>query len=478
MTISADALRPGLQAFAREQAPVMTRLRRALEILYRDRAGGRTIDEIAEIVLLSVARAHEQRTQAALDRINHSIGRILADVETSRGVGAGPAVLRDRALRESDLKAIANAVEDLMTFEDEVKRRIAAHDESLGRAVDEALVPPGRAPVGSLTKALGRGEEIVQLSEAVLEAWRSGHTLPERSVAYAVPNPAEPQLVAAMRRLEDAVTAFRRDPRADAQAAAAAANALQREYAAANEALRRAAGDFDALITGDVLPGRPLPPGAPPRVGPSAAVAARADAVRARLAAAPTLVRDLPRPQLLDELRLSDLDVLAEGALREPVARAGLERVLLSPGQIRALRTAPPGLAVRLARLVEGWQRAHLIGPGFGSELIEGIMLAPEGVNQLVQNKGFEQILRAAHGAGADVPLIVRAKGRRLAVPLRDGTTEIVDILDSVQYRVPREGRPPVVFDITVHPDGTWSADHHGTLDGLWDPTVPLAGAR
>ncbi len=481
MTIDIEALRPGLRQFAREQAPELGRLQKALAILYRDRTGGRTIEEITETVLLSIVRAHEQRTEAALKSLNNAMGRVLSDVEATRRAGATAARLRDRALRTSDLRAIARAADDLMTFEDAVKGRIAAHDEELGLAVEDALrgpgAAPGPAPIGALNRALGRGGDVRGLSEAVLESWRSGHTLPERGIAYAVPNAAEPRLVAAMGRLEDAIDAYRRNPGADAAAAAAAADRLQREYAAASEMLRQASGDFEAVVTGDVLPGRKLPPGAPPRTGASAEVAAKADAVRAKLAANPALV-DAPRADLFTELHFSDLDALAEGNLREPMVRDRLERVLLTPSQIRGLKTVPPGLAARLARWVEGWQRAHLIGAGFGGELIEGIMLAPEGINQLVQNKGFEDILRRAYGAGAEIPLTARARGRRLAVPLRDGTTEIVDVLDSVHYEVPRRGRPPIVFDITVHPDGSWSATHHGSLDGVWDPAVPLAGAR
>ncbi|KLL09610.1 polymorphic toxin type 4 domain-containing protein [Protofrankia coriariae] len=204
---------------------------------------------------------------------------------------------------------------------------------------------------------------------------------------------------------------------------------------------------------------------------------ARADSIRTRLTATPSIA-DLPRAQLLDELRLGGLDVVAEGSLREPIARAGLEKAQLRPAQIAGLKTVPPRLATRLAKLLERWQRAHLVGPGFGTELVEGIMLAPDGVNQLVQNRGFEDALRRAHGLGADVPLTARAKGRRLAIPLRDGTTEVVDVLESVHYEIPREGREPVRFDITVSPDGRWSATHHGSLDGYWPADVPLAGTR
>lgn len=481
--ISIEELRPGLRRFISENPSRMSELQRAMEILERGRRPGqkaRTLEEIAEIALHAAAQAHELRTESAMSIMRNAMGRVLDDVEATRRAGGGEA-LRAAALRESDLRAIARAAEEVRTFEDAVARQVAAHDESLGKVVSDAIQGTAgheaAGAVGDLNKSLGRGSDLRNLSEKVLEAWRSGQTLPERGIAYVVPSPAEPRLAAAMRKLEDAIDAYRKNPGSDAAAAAAASDALQREYAAANESLRKAAGDFDALTTGDVVPGRKLPPGATGRTGPNAEVAARADAVRARLAADPALVQ-APRAQLLDELHLSDLDVIADGALREPVERGGFERVLLAVGAIRTRETVPPGLGARLAKLVEGWQRAHLIGPGFGSELIEGIMLAPEGINQLVQNKGLEKILRDAHALGADVPLTARAKGRRLAVPMRDGTTEIVDILDSVHYEIPREGRPPVIFDITVNPDGSWTASHHGTLDGVWDPAVPLSGVR
>ncbi|HEX5543350.1 MAG TPA: polymorphic toxin type 4 domain-containing protein [Micromonospora sp.] len=475
MRISAESLRPGLQRLAREQAPTMKRLREALEILYRDRTGGRTADEILEIVLLSVARAHEHRTQKALDSLNRALGRILADVEATRRTGGPPATLRERPLREADLAVIADATEDLMRFEDAVKRQIAAHDETLTRAVQDALPTTGPAPVAPLRNALSRGEEVRSLARQTLAAWAAGRTIPERGLSYVVSNPKT--LAPVMERLQRALETYRRNPGSDAASAAEAAARLQREWATANEALRQATGDFDVVVHGDVLPGRPPPAGAPPRVGASAEAAARADTIRSRLTSTPS-VADLPRPQLLDELRLSDLDVIAEGALREPIARAGLEKVQLSPAQIAGLKTVPPRLAARLAELFERWQRAHLVGPGFGTELVEGIMLAPEGVNQLVQNKGIEDALRRAHGLGAEVPLTARAKGRRLAIPLQNGTTEVVDVLESARYKIPREGREPIRFDITVNPNGSWSATHHGSLDGYWPAGIPLAGTR
>lgn len=472
MTISADELRPGLQQLAREQAPTMNRLRRALEIVYRGRTGGRTVDEILEVVLLAVARAHERRTEEALETIRQSMTRVLADAEAARR-RAVPAGARDARLRRADLFAIADATSDILRFEDAVKKRIAEHDESLARAVADA-VGPTPPPVIALNRARSAGSDVRSQARRTLAAWAAGRTLPERGFSFVVPNPAEPRLAAAMQRLQDALEQYAAHPGGTDAAASAATAALQREWAAANEALRQAAGDFDVIVHGDVLPGRP---GGPAGVGASADAAARAESVGARLRSTPA-VADLPRPQLLDELKLSDLDVIAEGSLREPINRGGLEKVQLTSSALESLPTTPKRLAARLASFFRRWQRAHLIGPGFGSELSEGVMLAPEGVNQLVQNKGFENALRQAHGLGPDVPLTARAKGRRLVIPLRDKPPEIVDILESVHYEIPRAGRDPIRFDITVNPDGTWTATHHGSLDGFWPADVPLSGTR
>ena len=87
--------------------------------------------------------------------------------------------------------------------------------------------------------------------------------------------------------------------------------------------------------------------------------------------------------------------------------------------------------------LLRGWQRAHLIGPGFGTELFTGMMLAPEHVNQHAQNKGVEHFIRtAAEIEGAEVSVRVRADGRRLEVPLRGGGTEHIDVLTQIDYSI------------------------------------------
>jgi len=477
VTINADSLRPALQAFARDKAPSMTRLQRALEIVYRGRTGGRSIEEITEIVLLAVARAYERRTQNALDSLNRSMGRILDDLAAARRSG-GQAAGRPRALRESDLREIGRVLDELDLFEDEVKRRIAAHDEELGKLVQDAV---SATDIAALNRAVSRGQQMVQWAEQVLDAWRSGQTLePLGATPLPVRNPAEARLADQMRRLEQELAAYRAAPGTDAVSAAAATDRLRAEAAAANEHLRSAASAFEAVATGDVVPpNRPLRPGAAPE---AVSAAKAAEAVLATLEARPDLILSGSNPaELLDALHFSPLEVVAEGRLREPLARdipgVGLERYLLSAGAIGELKTRPPGLAARLARLVQGWQRAHLVGPGFGSELFAGLMLAPWGVNQVAQNQGIEALLRSARALGIDVEPTIRAKGRRLAIPLEKGGFDMVDLLSSVHYEIPRKNGPPLTFDITVHPDGSWTATHNVPA-GVTGADVRLAGRR
>jgi hypothetical protein len=62
-------------------------------------------------------------------------------------------------------------------------------------------------------------------------------------------------------------------------------------------------------------------------------------------------------------------------------ARARLEQHMASAGQYAITE-------------IQGWQRAHSQGPGLGVESGEAIRLAPEFVNQALQNRGVEQFLR------------------------------------------------------------------------------------
>jgi hypothetical protein len=140
----------------------------------------------------------------------------------------------------------------------------------------------------------------------------------------------------------------------------------------------------------------------------------------------------------------------------------GLEKYVLSPAAIGKLRTNPPELAARLQSMLADYHRAHLVGPGFGDELFEGIMLAPRGFNLGAQNEGVEDVVRAMHAAGRDISLDLHATGTRLAIPLADGTFEHVDILRSVTYVIHEEGKPPlrVVLGIDAPPRARWTIIH------------------
>jgi hypothetical protein len=99
-------------------------------------------------------------------------------------------------------------------------------------------------------------------------------------------------------------------------------------------------------------------------------------------------------------------------------------------------QTDPPGLAARLAKMFQNYERAHLVGPGFGGELAEGIMHAPTELNQEWQNRIVEGFLRNQAEAGRSVDVTVTATGQRLAIPLANGTFRHVDVLTSVTYVV------------------------------------------
>jgi hypothetical protein len=132
----------------------------------------------------------------------------------------------------------------------------------------------------------------------------------------------------------------------------------------------------------------------------------------------------------------------ASGTLGEPLARdlpgLGLEEYMLAPRKLADLPTRTRGLGARLAELLRGWHRAHLIGPGFGTELFTGMMLAPEEVNLHAQNEGVEAFIRAAAADPnfSDVSVRATARGRRLEVPLKKGRSEHVDILRRVDYTI------------------------------------------
>jgi hypothetical protein len=145
----------------------------------------------------------------------------------------------------------------------------------------------------------------------------------------------------------------------------------------AGEHLRANASGFEVTAIGDVVP--PSRPQSVSSAGPGRPIAEGARAARDTALAvgqrvlAPGVL-SAPTSTLFDALQFGTPEFRAEGVLRESLSRTdipgvGLEGNILGAEGIRRLRTRPPGLAERLAAAVQGWQRAHVVGPGFGSEL-------------------------------------------------------------------------------------------------------------
>ena len=131
--------------------------------------------------------------------------------------------------------------------------------------------------------------------------------------------------------------------------------------------------------------------------------------------------------------------------------------------------TTPSWLGRRLAQLLDGYERAHLIGPGFGAEDIVALMLAPHSVNQFVQNKWIEKVLRKA-AERLEVNIVAVARGREIAIPLANGKFDYVKVLDEVTYFLKDvDGKPmrfknalgqrvPMSFTIEIEPGRGWKA--------------------
>jgi hypothetical protein len=283
-----------------------------------------------------------------------------------------------------------------------------------------------------------------------------------------------------MGRLQAAMERYRRSQGSDGLTLAAAVANMRRQAARANELLRSGASAFEVTpLTAEVLP--PSRARAAGTVAEPGSGAALADAARARVTALGP-VTSASATEIFDALHLSSPEFVAEGTLRESLSRGeipgvGLEGYILGEGGIRALTTDPPGLADRLADMVAGWERAHMIGPGLGSEEFLGLMLAPWGVNQVAQRQGIEAFLRSARDAAITTEPFIRATGRRLAIPLEGGGYDYVDVLTSSHYEIPRTGVPALTFDITVQPDGSWSVVH-SLPPGAPGAGIPLSGSR
>ncbi|WP_125130397.1 polymorphic toxin type 4 domain-containing protein [Microbacterium sp. 10M-3C3] len=477
MTVTSEGLRSALRAAAHDEPAQMQSLRRAIEQAGGLRLGTDSLDDILVRVLMTAARGHGREMERVTDSLREALMRILDDLELARGNRPGVAP-RAEALRHADLERIAQTIEMLETFDDYVRRQAQNADSDLAHALDD-LLPPD--PISARNRALSRGADALERAEAIARAYAEGRTVEAAGLGLPLTNPRDPALTRTMQRLRAAIDRYRANPGTDAAAAEAAASELARMTNYAGEHLRANASGFEVSSLDDVLP-----PSRPPRADAPGAVHEAheaAQAARETLRARPDLVTSAPAAELFDALQSGSPEFRAEGTMREGLARGevpgvGLEGYMISAGEVGRLRTEPPGLAARLASFLFGWQRAHLVGPGFGSELFAGLALAPEGVNQIAQRQGIELLIRHLRDTGADPHATITAKVRRLAVPLASGSPEAVDVLSSIRYEVTTSGRPAkVTFEITVHPDGSWSVTHD-IPPGLPGADVALAGAR
>ncbi|MEV1289108.1 polymorphic toxin type 4 domain-containing protein [Micromonospora sp. NPDC049679] len=505
MAITAAMVRAGMQRWAREQSQTLEAIQRALTIVYRERPGSRSVDDLAHALLLAVANQHERRLDGALGQLDGALGRLLDDMEMLRGAaGEG----RAPAMREADLHIVADALAEMSTFEDRVRfmldqnatdvqstmRDLLTAGTGAPTTSTQAAVTGGASPaalaaareVPPLARSRSRGRELLDWAGEIVRAWQDGRTLEPAGVASVrVGWPDHPVLVEQMQRMRNATEAYRAvmAGQPSPAAAARAADDLQRVIAESNEVLRSFGRRFDSGPSRDrVPPSRPIPAGGTHEPGSAAA-----DALAVRSRAGALVEPSASATEISEALRFDDVRATATGVLSEPLSRdlpgMGLQGYTLGGRAVRALPTSPAWLADRLANMVAGWQRAHLVGPGFGGEVFAGLMLAPWGVNQLAQNKGAEHVLRQlaaaerATGATASVAPVVTAQGRRLAIPLTNGAFEFIDVLTSVRYEIPRPGGPPLHIDIHVNSDGSWRVSHDLPA-GVWPDRVPLTGTR
>jgi hypothetical protein len=180
-----------------------------------------------------------------------------------------------------------------------------------------------------------------------------------------------------------------------------------------------------------------------------------------------------PEERLLGLLRLGAVDVLAHGMPGEPLARSlpgmGLEKYVLGARHLADLETAPPRLARWLGQMFADFERAHLVGPGFGDELFAGLALAPREFNQHAQNKGVEKMIRAMVAQGLEPEVRVALHAERLAIPMRDGTFEFIDVVRKIEYTITaKSGVSGVVaFDVSGPPNPGWKVTRNDFPEGV-----------
>ena len=283
--------------------------------------------------------------------------------------------------------------------------------------------PPPPAPPPQAIEVTRRQADVTHdWAEAIEHAHASGYTIERSGRSIELGWSDHPVLIGQLEKMRTARETFadivdKLGVPPDPAAYQAATRRLLAVVSETNEVLRSFGKRFE--VTAEHVP-----------IADEATAAARANALHHRNSA----------EKVFDALAVAEVKARAVGELGEPLARRlpglGLEKkAALSVSRVRKLKTSPKWLARRLGDLLRGYQRAHLIGPGFGGEATAGLMLAPHGVNQLVQNKGIEKLLRDAAALG-EVHIVAVARGRELAIPMANGTFESIHVLEEVTYLV------------------------------------------
>jgi hypothetical protein len=411
-----------------------------------------------------IAAASAVRTDLAARRADVA-GRFAdsdREWQQAGGTGSAPSVRFDEAmtaLGEAGLTPPARAaIEQLFAPRRGSRISRADFDAAVARVQSVADLLAVRPDALTEPSLATRRRGIEETAGAVAAAHADGVTLQ----GVPLSNAQARELTTEVERMTQAVQRFAAAPPADPVARLLALEGLRDTVARASEVLRSYGPRFEVETGVDELPGRP-------RAGqPEQARHTRSRQIAERLATAD--VAAMPVQELLAAMEFSTLEVTATGTVGEPLSRSlpgmGLEQYTLTPDQVRVLKTAPPGLAARIADLLAGYQRSHLIGPGMGDEVFAGLMLAPEGVNQVAQNRGVETFIRSVAEGGVEVELEATAYGRRLAIPLADGGFEYVDVLTGVDYTINLthergSARHQVLLDVADPPNGAWRAVHN-----------------
>jgi putative RNase toxin 4 of polymorphic toxin system len=121
--------------------------------------------------------------------------------------------------------------------------------------------------------------------------------------------------------------------------------------------------------------------------------------------------------------------IVIQTEIGAPQPRQGSERVLLAPGKV--------GL--------RGFERAHLLGAGFGAESSLGIFYTPSTVNQELQNRGIELFIRQMYAQRApNARFFIRASAQP-----HPGTQILARVVYTVSGQLPGE---PVtdIFEVRI----------------------------